>query len=292
MNRKQQRYKLIALDIDGTVLDSEGRVCPELKAELETLGERDVRTVLSTGRRWRSTLPVLEELQHAGPYVVCCGGALIKQLEGHRTLYSDPVDMETAQAAAAVYRECGLVPIFLFDRSLEQAELFVAEQDRARAQEVYYLQVNKDAVQYFEGTAPDRDECLEVYTVDHRDKVRRAMGRIETAVGGSGVSRAMIQPRYGGTELALEVHAPNATKWTALQWLMDRWGVPAEEVLAVGDDVNDIPMLEAAGLSFAMGNASDEVKAAADSVTSSNDDHGVAEVLRQIFGEPAARKDE
>lgn len=285
-----QRIKLVALDIDGTVLDSEGRVCPELKRELESLRDRDVRTVLSTGRRWRSTLPVLEELEHACPYVVCCGGALIKQLDGHRTLYSDPVDMKTARCAAEVYREAGLVPIYLFDRPLDESELYVAKQDKARSEEVYYLQVNREAVRYFEGAVPDSDGCLEVYTVDHRDKIRPAMDQLEAAVGEGGVSRVMIQPRYGGTELALEVHAPGATKWTALQWLMEKWDIATEEVLAVGDDVNDVPMLKAAGLSYAMGNASEEVKAAADGVTSSNDNHGVAEVLRRIFSEAAARR--
>ena len=288
----EHEFQLLALDIDGTVLDSEGRVCPELKAELERLRDRNVRTVLSTGRRWRSTLPVLEELEHACPYVVCCGGALIKQLDGHHTLYSNPVDAETVRRAADIYRDCGLVPIFLFDLPLDQPELFVAEQDREYAEEVYYLEVNRGAIRYFDGSVPEREACLEVYTVDHRSKVLPAMERIGKRVGEGGVSRAMIQPRYGGSELALEVHAPDATKWTALQWLMDRWEVPAEEVLAVGDDVNDVPMLEAAGLSFAMGNASDQVKAAADSVTTSNDNHGVAEALRQVFGKPAARKEQ
>ena len=95
--------------------------------------------------------------------------------------------------------------------------------------------------------------------------------------------QVMPQGRYGAEQLALELHDPGATKWRALYWLLQRWQVRPEEVVAIGDDVNDIPMLEAAGLSFAMGNASDEVKAAADAVTAGNDDHGVVEALASVF---------
>jgi hypothetical protein len=103
-------------------------------------------------------------------------------------------------------------------------------------------------------------------------------------MGDEGIVEAMFQQRYGG-ELALEVRSPYATKWRALERLLRQWDIRPDEVVAVGDDVNDIPMLQAAGLSFAMANGLQEVKAAADSVTASNDEHGAAAALREAFGE-------
>jgi hydroxymethylpyrimidine pyrophosphatase-like HAD family hydrolase len=84
--------------------------------------------------------------------------------------------------------------------------------------------------------------------------------------------------------VAIEAHGPTGTKWHALQWLLDRWDLGARDVVAVGDDVNDIPMLEAAGLSYAMGNAVPEVKAVADRLTAGNDENGVAKALEAAFG--------
>ena len=93
----------------------------------------------------------------------------------------------------------------------------------------------------------------------------------------------MRQTQYGDDQATMELHDPAATKWSALQWLLDRWGIRPDEVVAIGDDVNDLPMLRAAGLSFAMGNAPDAVKASADAITAPNDEHGVVEALASVF---------
>ena len=160
------------------------------------------------------------------------------------------------------------------------------QEDQHRAASVPYLHANREAVDYFQGPyPPDGRRCLVVYTVDEGSRVRASQQRIEQAIGEDGIVKVMAQPRYGADQVAIEVHGPTATKWSALQWLLRRWEVKSREVVAVGDDVNDIPMLRAAGLSFAMGNASDEVKAAASAVTASNDEHGVAEALRSAFKE-------
>ena len=280
------RYRIAALDIDGTILDSAGRVSAELKDVLLRLKDGGVRTVLCTGRRWRSALPVFEELEHACSYVVCCGGALVKESDQGGTLYANPIEQATARRCGALFRQCGLVPFFLFDSSPEEPELLVSQEDQHRAASVPYLHANREAVDYFQGPyPPDGRRCLVVYTVDAGSRVRASQYRMEQAVGEDGIVKVMAQPRYGADQVAIEVHGPTATKWSALQWLLRRWEVKSREVVAVGDDVNDIPMLRAAGLSFAMGNASDEVKAAASAVTASNDEHGVAEALRSAFKE-------
>ncbi|MFO8008060.1 MAG: HAD-IIB family hydrolase [Candidatus Brocadiia bacterium] len=278
----QGRFRLVALDIDGTVLNSAGEVCAALKRTLAALARRSVRTVLCTGRRMRSAVPVLAELEHVHPILVCSGGALVKRVDDEETLYTDPLGDALAQRAAEVYRRAGLMPIVLYDHPLSGRELWVAAADRRKAEGLAYVQLNRDAVEYFEGDWPEGLEApLEVYTVDRTERVEAARDRVRRDLEGSAIVEAMFQPRYG--ELALEVRSPTATKWAALQYLLDRWGIPPAQVVAVGDDVNDLPMLEAAGLSFAMGNALPEVKETADEVTATNDEEGVARALALAF---------
>jgi len=249
-------------------------------ARLSALG---VRTVLCTGRRWRTTRPIVEQIEHAHPCVICCGGALIKEAHGHTTVYCAPLSAALARRTAQQFRAAGVVPLLLYDRPLEAREILVSEQEKQRALALPYVARNLDAVEYYEGTFPGLEEGpLEVYTVDEASRVRRAERMVREGVGGAGFVSALRHP-HGSEWWALEVSARQATKWGALSWLLERWHIPPERVMAIGDDVNDVPMLEAAGLSFAMGNASPQARAAADRLTDDSDHDGVVQALRSVF---------
>lgn len=282
---KQTRFKLIALDIDGTVLNSAQQVTPELKEALARLAGRSLRTVLCTGRRWQTTAKVLNELVHVHPVAVCSGGSLIKRADDERTLHATPLEQAPARLVVDLLRRAGLVALVLYDRPLGGRELKVSESEREQAERLPYLLANPGSCEFYAGDYPSGGERpLVVYAVDEGVKVYAAERLVREALGASGIVEAMKQPRYGADQVALEVHDPSATKWRALEWLIGQWGIRPQEVLAMGDDVNDIPMLKAAGLSFAMGNASDEVKAAAHAVTAGNDEHGVVLALKGVFG--------
>jgi len=284
MSGNNQQYRLVALDIDGTVLNSKQEVTAHLKDTLAALAGRSVRTVLCTGRRWRSTVPVLEELEHVHPVVVCSGGALIKRADDQKTLYTMPLKHETVRETVRLFREGGLVPFLLYDRPLEKHELKLAAADRSRASRLPYVQINGEWMDFYPARYAGGGEApVVVYTVDSVGPVRKAERDLRGALAGKAVIKAMFQKRFGEDQIALEVHDPGASKWHALQWLIDRWQLEPGQVIAVGDDVNDIPMLEAAGLSFAMGNALPEVKEVAQAVTTSNDEDGVAAALRSVF---------
>ncbi len=279
-----RRFRLVALDVDGTVLTTAQQVTPELKKALSRLADLSVRIVLCTGRRWRTTVEVLAELEHVHPVVVCSGGAQIKRADDERTLYLAPMEHAAARLATDLLRRGSLVPLLLYDRPLSERELKVAESDRARAERLPYLLANPGAWEWYRGDYPDTDERpLVVYTMDESRNIRAAEPRLREGLGERATVQVLPPGRYGAGQLALEFHDPGATKWQALHWLLQRWEVRPEEVVAIGDDVNDIPMLEGAGLSFAMGNASDEVKAVADAVTAGNDAHGVVEALASVF---------
>ena len=90
-------------------------------------------------------------------------------------------------------------------------------------------------------------------------------------------------PRYRG--FMCEISPAGVSKWSGIRHLADDWGIAAEEICAVGDDVNDLPMICAAGLGIAMGNAVEEVKQAADRVAPCNNSNGLVEVVRWLLDE-------
>ena len=98
-----------------------------------------------------------------------------------------------------------------------------------------------------------------------------------------GLVQTFVQksPRYAGT--MCEVLRHDASKWTALLHLAALWGVAPEEICAVGDDMNDVPMIRGAGLGVAMGHAASEVLAVADLVTGSDDEDGVAMLIEGVL---------
>ncbi len=88
-------------------------------------------------------------------------------------------------------------------------------------------------------------------------------------------------PRYQG--FMCEIAPAGVSKWSGILHLADQWGIGPDEICAVGDDVNDLPMIQGAGLGVAMGNAVDEVKAAADRIAPCNNSHGLVEVVRWLL---------
>jgi len=282
----QTHFQLVALDIDGTVLDTKDRISESFKRAVARLASQGVRAVFCTGRRWRTALRAVEQIEHAHPIVVCSGGALIKEADSHNTLYADPFAPTSALRTAELFRRAGLVPILLLDRPVAGKELLISERQREQAQELPYVITHRDSIEYYPGDFPELSEPIfEVLTVDLVFRVRRGEQIVREAMAGQAIVMAMFQPRYGPDQIALEVHGPTATKWHALNWLLKLWQIRPENVVAIGDDVNDIPMLKGAGLSFAMGNAAPEVKAAARRVTSSIDEDGALEALCSVWPE-------
>ncbi len=279
------RFKVVALDIDGTVLRSCGGAPPYFPQLLDRLHRNGVRVVFCTGRRWRSALSLPATLsESAHSVIVCAGGALIKDFGTQATLRTLPMSASTAAGTGDLFRRCGLVPYFLRDCAPPEPELLVAASDREAAEGLFYVPKHRRDVCFFEGSCPEvRDPLLVVYTVDRVDKVLAAAAYITKRYGERVRVTALKPPSFDDGYWALEAHDARTSKWHALKLLLDDWGVRADQVVAIGDDVNDIPMLRGAGLSFAMGNGVAAAREAADCVTGSNDDDGVLHALESLF---------
>lgn len=281
-----REYDLVAVDIDGTLMDSADRLRPAVKEALLRVHEAGVPVVLCTGRRFRTTLAARTELGAAADVVVCSGGAAVKDVRTGRSLVCWPLEAALAGEVAGWMRRAGALPIVLPDEAADGRELLLSELDRARFEEGGrpYLEWHSDHVAFRPDALPEAGvPILEVYTVDREDRVEAADGMLPAALREQASVLKMRQGLYGRDQLALEFLARGVSKARALAWLLDAWGIDPRRVIAFGDDVNDIEMIRYAGAGVAMGNAVESVRRAAAFQTLDCDHDGVAVALRRLM---------
>jgi len=272
-------HDALLLDLDGTLLNTQNRVHPSNLDALQRAQERGVRVMVVTGRSKVSALPILDELA----------------LDTLSVLFN----------GAAVYcpRERRLVEERTFSRrTLKNLH------DYGRDSEDLTLVMCADHKYALEPRSPVEARSLEGLEglqlversrlhVDHTIRVTFISDRLETsALHAAEIESAIRHPMYlthfplsilpfhrESRMHAVDVHPPCRGKAEALRVLRETYGIPAERVVAVGDASNDAPMLRAAGLSVAMGNAMTETLESADRIIDHNDTPAIAELVEELF---------
>jgi Cof subfamily protein (haloacid dehalogenase superfamily) len=269
-------FKLLALDLDDTLLNGEFRISAENRRAIRGAARQGALITLATGRMFRSALPFARELGIDLP-LITYHGALIRTAGG-KTLCHQPVPLEAARMVATVCLRHGFhVNAYLDD------ELFVAEENELSR---YYQNIAGVRVTAVGDLAAFLSVPPTKLTVISRN------GRFDELKDelnmrfGSRLSITISRPDF------LEITDRLATKGQALKYLAELLQIPREQVAAVGDSQNDIDMLLYAGTGVAVANARQEVKAVADLVTASNLDHGVAVFIRRYFDDEGASCDE
>jgi hydroxymethylpyrimidine pyrophosphatase-like HAD family hydrolase len=296
------RYRVLALDVDGTLLDSDGALRPSTAEAVARAARAGIRPVLCTGRRYRRARPVAEQLGLDAP-LVCNSGAIVKDPAEHRTLWRADFDRALLLDVLAVFRDHD-EPVVSFTDNPPDGHDFLVEQpatgrplfddyldqNRAHAAVVPgwtaravngHGRGNGDGDSRADGDGPHDGPHFHLCAIGARPAMlaleRAVLGRLGARV------RTFVQrsPRYAGT--MCEVIRHDASKWAAILHLAGLWGVSAAEVVAVGDDMNDLPMIAGAGLGVAMGHAPEPVRAAADLVTGDHDQDGVAMLVDRVL---------
>jgi len=278
------RYRILALDVDGTLLDAEGHLSPRTADAVARAARAGILPVLCTGRRYRRARAITEELALAAP-IVCNSGAIVKDPSDHRTLWRADFDADLAGSIRSLFREFDEPAVVFTDRSPAEPDFRVPAFPTGRAMFDDYVAKNRDHAEIdpaWAADGPGTDEpwfhvcavgSYDEMSAFERSALERAGGRIQTFV--------LRTSRYRGT--MCEILRVDASKWSALRHLADLWGIAPEEICAVGDDANDIPMIRHAGLGVAMGHAHEEVRAAADLITGRHDEDGVAMLVDQVL---------
>jgi hydroxymethylpyrimidine pyrophosphatase-like HAD family hydrolase len=272
--------RLVASDLDGTLLRPDETVSERTREAIVAVRRAGITLVLVTGRPPRALAPIAARIG-VGGIAICANGAVVWDLDAGTMVDVTPL---AADLAAGLVREL---------REAIPGVLFAVELEHGFGREAGWT----------DGTGPPRPRLVERETPEvlEADALEMVTGpvvkllvrhptlpfpevarRARQAVG----EQAVVT--WAGTRL-LEISAAGVTKAWALERLCARLGVRRQQVLALGDMENDLPMLAWAGHSVAVANAQPDVLDAADEVTASNLDDGVALVLERLAAEPTAR---
>jgi len=264
--------KMVATDVDGTLLDEWERVTPRTRTAVAALIADGVPFVLATGRPPRWIDPVIEGLGFP-PLCVCGNGAVIYDSAADRILHTSTLDVESlawiADLAERVLPGCGLAAERV-GRSAHDA----ATPQFVSSPEYEHAWLNPDDTQV------SRQEVISASAIKMLIRLRGTpSAQMQSALEPHLAGRADIT--YSTNNGLIELSAPGITKAAGLSVVAERLGVDAAAILAFGDMPNDVPMLRMAGHGVAMGNAHPEALAAADEITASNSEDGVARVLER-----------
>lgn len=257
------RPKLVALDVDGTVVDEENRISPAVARTVRAVVEAGIHVVVSTGRAVPGALEVVERLGLPDGMAVCSNGAV---LIGFHPL--EILEAITFDASEAVRRVVERVP-----------DAFVAVEE---------IGVGYRVNQPFPSGEIAGTIAIEEVDSLIAEPVTRVIVRAPThdpeefhdLVEGLGLTDINY---YIGYTAWLDLAPMGVSKASALSAVSDRLGIGAEDVLAVGDGFNDVEMLEWAGRGVAMGHAPDRLKDIADDVTGTVHEDGLARELQKYL---------
>jgi len=261
------RIRLVAIDLDGTLLDNDLAISFRAKQAIRRAREQGVQVTLATGRMYASAVVYAEELDLDVP-LITYQGALVKTSRSGEVLYRRHVPLALARQVIMEARDRGFhVNVYLDDRLYVEAMTGRAR-DYARIARVPLHPVG-DLVEFI------REDPTKVLVVAEEQKLD-AWARECREFFGQDLYITKSLPHF------LEFLHPEATKGRGLTAVAQALGIPPAEIMAIGDSFNDLEMFKFAGLAVAMGNARREIREAADYVTLANDDDGVAEALEKF----------
>jgi len=270
--RSQPVIDLVAIDMDGTLLDPAHRITPRVKAAINQARAQGVRVVLASGRPISGLAPFLRELDITGEedFCIACNGAVVQSVGNGRKVVEFPLSYDDFVFCERVSRELGV-----HFQALDGHRLYTTNQDISP---YTVLDSHLSHVPLSYRRVEDMDPAtsfVKLMLIDAPEVLDAAIQRLPTA----------LTDRFSVVKSAaffLEVFDHRAGKGASLKRLADHLGIDAANVMAIGDQENDLTMLQYAGTSVAMGNAVASVKQVALHETATNADDGVARAIERF----------
>ena len=265
-------YKIIALDLDGTLTNSEKKITPKTKKALFEIQEKGVKVVLASGRPTPGVLPLADELrlQDYGSYILSYNGGKITNCKTKEAVCSDilPRNLIKEIYKEAILQDVGIVTYeddaIVVGNGIDKYCEIEAKINNLPLKEV------DDFVNYVNF---DVNKCLLTGQGDYMAHVERVFARRFSSVLNV----------YRSEPFFVEIMPKGIDKAQSLEKLLNQLGLTREELICCGDGFNDLSMIKYAGLGVAMANAQDKVKEAADFITKSNDEDGIAYVIEKFI---------
>ncbi len=287
-------YKLVAIDLDGTMLNQYGEVTPNTKKAIQAAIEKNIEIVIASGRPIDSIKTIAKEIG-SNHYFIAGNGALIYDIQKEEIVYDKFLPKQKVLEIIKICEENSIsynvyTEETILANSLKYNVLYYQKENLKKEkskqtkisiiENIYEYVKSKKEEKFLKMTICDDNktvfqsiirklrkiEGIEVLDVSHMSKKTIKQGTEEITV------------EYYYTEITMQ----NVDKWEAIEHLINQLNIKKEEVIAIGDNVNDKKMIEQAGLGVVMAGSTPEVSDIADYITTSNNEDGVAKVLEKF----------
>ena len=288
-------YKLVAIDLDGTMLDSYGMVTEETKKTIKKVEEQGVNVIIASGRPIDSIKSIANEID-SKKYFISGNGAIIYDMEKEEIIYEKCMPKEKVleiikiceenSIAYNVYTEKEILATALKYNVLYYNKENLKKEESKKTKitivkDMYEYVKNKEKINFLKITVCDETKSV-FNSIIRKFKEIKDIEVLDV----SHMSRKTI--RQGTEDFSIEyyyteISRANVDKWYAIEYLMENLNLKREEIMAIGDNINDKMMIENAGLGIAMEQSTPVIKIIADDVAPSNNDDGVAKILQKYY---------
>ena len=264
-------YKLIALDMDGTLLNEEKKITERNREAIKKAKELGVYVVLASGRPIDGLLKFLDELDLLGDndYVLSYNGCLVQKTKSRDVVCDVTITGKDLKYLKRLADEAGL-NIHAFSK---EKGLITPKENTYTSYEAYHNGIDFYINDFSD--IKDDEEIIKVMMIDEPEILEEGMKKLPKEIYEK-YSVAKSSPFF------LEFFNKKANKGEGVKLLAEHLGIKREEIITMGDEMNDFPMIEYAGLGVAMGNACDKIKEIANYITDTNNNDGVGKVIEEF----------
>ena len=286
-------YKLVAIDLDGTMLNSYGIVTENTKNVIKKVIEQGTEVIIASGRPIDSIKTIAKEIG-SNNYFIAGNGALIYDIKNEKTIYEKYITKQKVLEIIKICEENSISYNVYTDKTILATSLkynvlyYYKENLKKEENKKTNINIVKDMYEYVKEMKEDK--FLKITVCDDNKTVFNYIMKKLKKINGievldvSHMSRKMI--RQGTEDVPIEyyyteISLKNVDKWNAIEFIAQKMNVEKNEIMAIGDNMNDKIMIENAGLGVAMGQSTPRITEIADFVTSDNNDEGVAKTLEK-----------
>ena len=291
---EQKMYELIAIDLDGTLLNAYGEISNEDKAAIQKQIQKGVEVVLTSGRTISAMENFAEEVG-ANHYLISGNGTAIYDLKKQQVIYHQYLSKDKILEIVKICEQHSMYYNVYTDRSIITKSLnfntlfYYSENLKKPIEKRTNIEIVNNMAEYIEKMS--NEPFLKITICDHDKMIFNRMMQMLKQIENIDVlevahmARKIIEIGGEQQELAYyytEITSKHVNKWNAILKLAQKLQIEPEKILAIGDNVNDLEMLKNAGAGIAMGNSAPEVKKVATFVTEENINSGVGMALNLL----------
>jgi len=287
-------YKLAVIDLDGTMLNQYGVVTEKTKKAIQDAQQKGIEVIIASGRPFDSVKTIAKEIK-SEKYFISGNGAIIYDITNDEIIYENILKKQKVLDIIKICEENSIYYNIYTEKEIIAKSLqcnvlyYHKENANKQEQERTHINIVEDVYEYI---ASKDEKIVKITVCDNNQFIFNSIIRKLKEIGEieilevSHMSRKMI--RQGTEEIPIEyfyteISAKNVDKWNAIEFLKEKMNINTEEIIAIGDNMNDQKMIENSGLGIAMGQSHPKIKEIANKVTDANTEEGVANVLESIM---------